>query len=421
MTNGSAKGLVAAKAAGLVAGVAALLGLLWYAQRPDPQPVPQPVPQSVPQAEPAPVAAPAPEAVAPPAPAAEPMAEPAPEPAAPPAPPRFDTVRITPAGEAVVAGHAAAGGAVLVQLDGAEAARTTANDAGDFVAMLTLPPSDAPRLMTLALETPQGLLVSPDQVVVEPIAPPAAAASPAAEPPTALLLSDQGATVLQGPEALPGAGVTIAAITYTPDGAVQLSGLGAPGQVVRLYLGPDPVAEAEVTASGGWMAALRDVAPGLYTLRADQIDATGKVTARFETPFQRETPELLAAALKPQAVTGTPVSPAPAAATGPEVAGAPPLAPPAPAAAGDSPALAVPETVAEVPAAPQTPAAPAADEAAPGRPVTVTVQPGYTLWRIARDNFGDGVQYVKVFEANKTQIRDPDLIYPGQVFTLPDR
>lgn len=69
-----------------------------------------------------------------------------------------------------------------------------------------------------------------------------------------------------------------------------------------------------------------------------------------------------------------------------------------------------------------TPAAAPADTpvAAPA-PLTVTVQPGFTLWRIARENFGDGVLYVKVFEANKGQIRNPDLIYPGQVFTIPDR
>ena len=51
--------------------------------------------------------------------------------------------------------------------------------------------------------------------------------------------------------------------------------------------------------------------------------------------------------------------------------------------------------------------------------VVVTVQPGFTLWRIATETLGEGVLYVQVFEANKDQIRDPDLIYPGQVFTIP--
>ena len=49
----------------------------------------------------------------------------------------------------------------------------------------------------------------------------------------------------------------------------------------------------------------------------------------------------------------------------------------------------------------------------------VTVQPGSTLWGIATENYGDGFLYVRVFEANREQIRNPDLIYPGQIFTVP--
>lgn len=49
----------------------------------------------------------------------------------------------------------------------------------------------------------------------------------------------------------------------------------------------------------------------------------------------------------------------------------------------------------------------------------IVVQPGNSLWRLARRTYGKGVQYTLIFEANKKQIRDPNLIYPGQVFTLP--
>ena len=47
------------------------------------------------------------------------------------------------------------------------------------------------------------------------------------------------------------------------------------------------------------------------------------------------------------------------------------------------------------------------------------VQPGNTLWHIAWHSYGRGIQYSVIYEANKDQIRDPDLIYPGQIFTLP--
>ena len=50
----------------------------------------------------------------------------------------------------------------------------------------------------------------------------------------------------------------------------------------------------------------------------------------------------------------------------------------------------------------------------------VVVQPGNSLWRIARRAYGEGVQYTIIYEANADQIRDPDLIYPGQIFDVPD-
>ena len=49
----------------------------------------------------------------------------------------------------------------------------------------------------------------------------------------------------------------------------------------------------------------------------------------------------------------------------------------------------------------------------------VIVQPGNSLWRIARRNYGQGLLFTVIYEANRGQIRDPDLIYPGQVFSLP--
>jgi LysM domain len=51
----------------------------------------------------------------------------------------------------------------------------------------------------------------------------------------------------------------------------------------------------------------------------------------------------------------------------------------------------------------------------------IVVQPGNSLWRIARRSYGAGVHFTEIYEANRAQIRDPDLIYPGQVITLPGR
>ena len=50
---------------------------------------------------------------------------------------------------------------------------------------------------------------------------------------------------------------------------------------------------------------------------------------------------------------------------------------------------------------------------------TVTIQPGYTLWALAENRYGSGVRYVQIYEANRGNIKDPDLIYPGQIFDIP--
>ena len=50
----------------------------------------------------------------------------------------------------------------------------------------------------------------------------------------------------------------------------------------------------------------------------------------------------------------------------------------------------------------------------------VVVQPGDYLWRIALETYGSGFRYVVIYQANQRSIDDPDLIYPGQIFTLPE-
>ena len=128
---------------------------------------------------------------------------------------------------------------------------------------------------------------------------------------------------------------------------------------MRVYIDNQPLLEAPIGADGQWRADLPDVDTGTYTLRVDELDAEGTVVSRAETPFRREPVEAI------QALD-----------------------------AGDL-----------------TERAPVA---------LITVQPGNTLWGIARGKYGDGLLYVRVFEANADRIRDPDLIYPGQIFALPD-
>lgn len=50
---------------------------------------------------------------------------------------------------------------------------------------------------------------------------------------------------------------------------------------------------------------------------------------------------------------------------------------------------------------------------------SIVVQPGNSLWRIARHIYGEGLRYTEIYRANQGQIIDPDLIYPGQIFAVP--
>ncbi len=50
---------------------------------------------------------------------------------------------------------------------------------------------------------------------------------------------------------------------------------------------------------------------------------------------------------------------------------------------------------------------------------TYTVVRGDCLWNIAKKYYGNGAQYTKIYNANKSKISNPNLIYPGQVLVIP--
>ncbi len=203
-------------------------------------------------------------------------------------------------------------------------------------------------------------VVAEAETAEEPVATEVAEAAPEPAAPAVIIASNEGVRVVQSAEpASPEvqAAIALDAITYSEAGEVLLSGRAQTPGFVRIYVNNDPQAYETIAENGEWRAELPSVAPGVYTLRVDQVDAADAVLSRVETPFKREAPVEL------------------------EVA---------------------------------------AEEVETKRVVAITVQPGNTLWAIAKENYGDGVQFVKVFEANKDRIKNPDLIYPGQVFTVPE-
>jgi len=161
--------------------------------------------------------------------------------------------------------------------------------------------------------------------------------------------------------------VIIDAISYDTEGEVLLSGRGVEDQHIRIYVDNKPIKTRSIEADGTWSMDLQEIDAGVYILRIDQLDSDGVVTSRTETPFQKETSEIAKqmAALANSEVTDS------------------------------APRIGIGLS-------------------------TVVIQPGYTLWAVARKTYGFGMQYVRIYHANKDQIRDPDLIYPGQIFKLPE-
>ena len=180
------------------------------------------------------------------------------------------------------------------------------------------------------------------------------------ETPTVMIADVSGVKIVsKAPASAENPKIFLDTISYDDDGALTLAGRGVPSGLVRLYLNNAVIGETTTDALGAWSYDASAIEPGVYTLRIDQLNAdASKVLARMETPFKREARSKLQEQLS----------------------------------AAESPA----------------------------RINVVTVQPGNTLWGISRERYGQGILYVQVFEANRDKIRDPDLIYPGQIFNLPD-
>ena len=50
---------------------------------------------------------------------------------------------------------------------------------------------------------------------------------------------------------------------------------------------------------------------------------------------------------------------------------------------------------------------------------TYTVKSGDCLWKIAKQFYGNGAQYTAIYNANTDKIKNPNLIYAGQVLIIP--
>lgn len=346
------------------------------ASAPQPAPAAQPVSPTV--AEPQP-----PAAVAAPEKPAEPAVVAAPAPAAPPPPasapqpspastdirPSFDVVRVNPQGDAVIAGRAQPEASVTVFDGGKPIGTVTADKRGEWVLLPDRPLPSGDRELSLSAAGPTGQTVDSEQVVVLsiPAAKAPAQVASAAPAPDAMKPADpidRPLAVVVNRDGSGGSTVLQAPVEAGAAGRLTVDSIDY-GKDGSLLLAGRGEAGHGIRAyvNNGPIGDAEVGSNGLWRLRPEAEIATGPSTLRIDqlSPQGKVTQRL-----------ELPFS------------------------------RATPEQVQLT-----------ADSD------RVIVQPGNSLWRIARRVYGGGVHYTVIYRANSDQIRDPDLIYPGQVFSLP--
>lgn len=321
---------------------------------------------------------------APPAPAPPPAAAPAPPPEPPG--PRFDIVRVTPQGETVVAGRATPEATVTLIDNGAPIAQVTADRRGEWVAVPTAPLAPGNRELSLEERKGDAPPVPSERVVVvavpDPQQPVSAPPSVAPPPPVPMNAAPvEPVTVAPAPAADPPAQPV--AVSMPREGGAPSVVLQPPPAEDRQPLPRDGVAVDSLDYDRGGHVALggRGVPGASVQLYFDNMlvgrahtDPNGHWRLSPDRPIDPGLYTLRADQVSPAGKVTARVE--------------------------------LPVQVSEVP-----------PDMADGR--SVVVQPGNSLWRIARRTLGEGMRYTQIYRANRDQIRDPDMIYPGQIFAIP--
>lgn len=306
------------------------------------------------------------------------------------APPSFDIVRVEPTGEVVVGGRGEPGSAMTLLDSGKSFETAKVGESGQF-AMVPPPLKPGPHNLTLAMKLADGHVLNSTQNVAVDVpenkTSPLLVAKTESGKPTQLLtpvITELPATPSEPSQPSKIAeletGRAVVAITVVEaedSGTLYAAGKAAPGASVRLYLNDTYLAQADVGPDSAWSLKIaKGVVPGQYKVRADDVSAaTGKVLSRAEVNFDFVLKTGDAAQSAPSAAASTPNS---ASQTGKSVGAV------------------VIDSI-----------------------ETATVIRGDSLWRISRKTYGSGYRYTEIHRANQEQIRDPDLIYPGQIFVLP--
>jgi LysM repeat protein len=300
--------------------------------------------------------------------------------------PTFDVARIEPTGEAVIAGRATPGATVELLRNGEVHDRTIADKSGQFVIVPPRLPSGTYDL-TLRSKAADGTMTTSRQHVTAALEP-----RSTDRPVVALITPDKPTIVLSqpaGPKPAAGA-VVVETVEIEPGGKFHVSGQARPGVALRLYLNDSFITSVTAAADGRFAVTINEgVAPGSYRVRVDEAATSGSVRARAEVPFNVPdtvvTASVPAQAKRSESTSAQQPQLAAAGATVLPDGGSPPSA------------VVVPKIT------------------------TTTVSRGDSLWRLSQLSYGAGTRYAVIYKANREQIRNPNLIYPGQVFVLPEK
>ena len=397
--------------------------------------------------------------------------------------PHFDVVRVEPNGDTVLAGQGAPNVTMELMAAGTVLAQVATDATGHFVMLPpALAPGDYALTLRQPVEGRPALSAQSVTVsvpgkgkgpVVVALAEPGQATKLLSGAPVAGTSAPQpaGAAVakapaVEGSSAAPSAGppsaLAIRSVELENGNGFYASGVAAPGTRLRVYLNNSHLADVVAGAGGSWSVKIRKgLLGGHYVVRADASGQGAGIAARVEVPFDVPVDAAGVAAAAPPmpaaaaaaAVASAPIAPAPVApakvastdpvpvprpvaASAPVATPAPlsqpvPAAPPRPAQAGVRPPAVAPAAVSESTAAQPAAVAPVrqavadpsstATDAVIDEVKTAVVRTGDNLWDISRIRLGQGWRYTRIYAANVTQIRDPRLIYPGQVFVLPSQ
>ncbi|MEM8749544.1 MAG: LysM peptidoglycan-binding domain-containing protein [Pseudomonadota bacterium] len=211
------------------------------------------------------------------------------------------------------------------------------------------------------------------------------------------------------PQPAPAAPQVLVEAVEVENGSIFVAGSVKNGVPVRVYIDGKVLGLTRGTPNNRFLLTRKfALEPGNHTVRADVVDqSTGEVLSRAEVALLHD-PQPVVAAAEPEKKEETV-----AAADEPK---------PAPEAAPKTAPAPAPETAPVEQAAVEPTVQ---NDAAPEPPVirtgtTVIIKPGDNLWRISRKSYGEGIRYTTIYNANRDQIRDPNRIYVGQIFKIPE-